>query len=49
MRDISEASLDVFSRDVLKVLQSGESGWEDKVPPQVAQLIKERKLLGFKG
>jgi hypothetical protein len=49
MRDVSEASMDVFSRDVLKVLQSGESGWEDKVPPQVAQLIKERKLLGFKG
>lgn len=49
MRDISDASLDVFSRDVLKQLQGGESGWEEKVPAQVAQLIKERKLLGFKG
>ena len=49
MRDISDASLDVFSRDVLKQLQGGESGWEEKVPTQVAQLIKERKLLGFKG
>lgn len=48
MRDISDASLDVFSRDVLKQLQSGEVGWEDKVPSQVARLIKERKLLGFK-
>ncbi len=49
MRDVSDASLDVFSRNILKQLQDGESGWEEKVPAQVAQLIKERKLLGFKG
>jgi len=48
MRDVSDAALDVFSRDVLKVLQGGEPGWEDKVPAQVAQLIKERRLLGYR-
>jgi hypothetical protein len=48
MRDVSEASMDVFSRDVLKTLQGGEPGWEDKVPVQVAQLIKERRLLGYR-
>jgi hypothetical protein len=48
MRDVSDAALDVFSRDVLKLLQGGEPGWEDKVPAQVAQLIKERRLLGYR-
>jgi len=49
MRDVNEESMNIYSRDVLKMLQSGEPGWEEKVPPQVAQLIKERRLLGYKG
>jgi len=47
IRDVNEDSLDVFSRDVLKMLQSGEPGWDSKVPPAIAQLIKERRLLGY--
>lgn len=49
MRDVNESGMGIYSRDVLKMLQAGEPGWEDKVPPQVAQLIKERHLLGYKG
>lgn len=48
IRDVSEQSLDIFSRDVLRMLQSGEAGWESRVPARVAQLIKDRKLLGYK-
>lgn len=48
IRDVSEQSLDIFSRDVLRMLQSGEAGWESRVPARVAQLIKERKLLGYR-
>ena len=47
IRDVSEQSLDIFSRDVLRMLQSGEPGWESRVPARVAQLIKDRKLLGY--
>lgn len=49
MRDVNEGGMGIYSRDVLKMLQAGEVGWEEKVPPQVAQLIKERHLLGYKG
>lgn len=48
MRDVNEQTMDVFSRDILKMLQAGEPGWEAKVPAAVAQLIKERRLLGYK-
>ncbi len=49
MRDVEESNLDILSRDVLKMLQNGEPGWEAKVPTQVADLIKQRRLLGYKG
>jgi hypothetical protein len=39
--------MDVFSRDVLAKIQSGESGWESAVPGKVAALIKERHLFGY--
>ena len=41
--------LPVFSRDVLSKIKGGGAEWEDMVPPQVAKIIKERKLLGYKG
>jgi hypothetical protein len=39
--------LPILSRDVLKKLKSGDPAWEQMVPPQVAKIIKERKLLGY--
>jgi len=36
--------LDIYHKEVLKQIQSGESGWEEKVPPEVARLIKEKRL-----
>jgi hypothetical protein len=32
---------------VLAKIQSGDSAWEIMVPPQVAHIIKERKLFGY--
>jgi hypothetical protein len=49
LRDIDESIMSIFSRDVLKEIQSNTPGWEAKLPAQIAQMIKERKLLGFKG
>jgi hypothetical protein len=49
LRDFDERCLPIFSRDVLAKVQKGDSSWEQMVPPEVANLIKERKLFGWKG
>ncbi len=36
--------LDIYHKDVLKQIQQGEEGWEEKVPPEVARLIREKRL-----
>lgn len=38
------ACLDIFSRDVLAKIQSGDAAWEAMVPPVVAEIIKKRRL-----
>lgn len=49
LRDFNESCLPIFSRDVLAKIQARDSSWENLVPPQVAQIIKERKLFGCQG
>ena len=44
-----EQYLSIFSRTVLKQLKAGDPAWEASVPPQVAKIIKERRLLGYPG
>ena len=39
--------LDIFSRDVLQRLQSGDASWEKMVPPPIASAIKENGLFGY--
>ena len=48
IRGYEENYLPIFSRDVLAKLRAGDAGWEKMVPPQVAQLIRKRKLLGYR-
>lgn len=38
----------IFSREILKLITSGKSGWEDQVPDAIVKEIKENKLLGYK-
>jgi hypothetical protein len=40
--------MDIFSRDVLNKIQTGEAGWEPMVPEKAAAVIKERHLFGYK-
>jgi hypothetical protein len=47
IRDYDERNLTIFSRDVLKRLREGDASWETMVPPEAAQIIKKRKLLGY--
>ena len=49
IRDYRAEYLPIFSRDTLSKIKSGDPEWEEMVPPQVAAIIKERRLLGYKG
>jgi hypothetical protein len=40
--------LKIFSREVLKLINSGDSKWENMLPKGVSKLIKEQKLFGYK-
>lgn len=40
--------LRIYPPDALAKLQSGDSGWERMVPPEVVQIIKEREFFGYR-
>ena len=40
--------LTIFSREVLKMISQGQSGWEKLLPEGIASIIKEQKLFGYK-
>jgi hypothetical protein len=40
--------LPIFSRDVLKRIVSGDESWDEMVPPQVAEMIRQRGFFGYK-
>jgi len=40
--------LPIFSRDVLKRIASGDESWEEMVPPQVADIVRQRGFFGYK-
>jgi hypothetical protein len=39
--------LHIYSKEVLRMIRAGESGWEDLVPPYVDNMIKDNKLFGY--
>ena len=48
LRGFDEQCLPIFSRDVLEKIRGGDDTWEAMVPAQVARMIKERHLFGFR-
>ncbi|WP_282070319.1 TonB-dependent receptor [Olleya namhaensis] len=44
--DFDPATLDVFSRRVLKMIATGEEGWQQMLPEGVSKLISEQSLFG---
>jgi len=44
----NEKLLPIRSREVLKQIQSGDSGWEDLVPQQIVEVIKRNGLFGYR-
>ncbi len=49
LRDIDERCLPIFSQDILARIKAGDPAWEGMVPDRVAQIIKERRLMGYQG
>ena len=42
-------NLNIFSREVLKMIENKEEGWEKLLPAGVSEIIKQKKLFGYKG
>ena len=40
--------LNTFSREVLRLIQAGDSSWTNHVPAEVAQVIQDRGYFGYK-
>jgi hypothetical protein len=47
IKGYNEVCLPIFSRDVLERIKRSDGSWEAMVPPGVAGIIKQRKLLGY--
>jgi hypothetical protein len=45
--DFNPNNLQVFSREVLKMISNGKSGWESMLPQGIAELIKRHSLFGY--
>jgi hypothetical protein len=45
--DFDPHTLEVFSREVLKMISKGKPGWEEMLPEGIAQLIKQDNLFGY--
>ena len=45
--DVDEHNLDIFSREVLKMINKGKSGWEEMLPTGIAEIIKQNHLFGY--
>lgn len=45
--DYNPDYLEVFSREVLKMISQGKSGWENMLPQGIAELIKKDHLFGY--
>jgi hypothetical protein len=47
IEDFNKSNLKIFSRDVLKLINNNQSGWENMLPQGIAELIKEHRLFGY--
>ena len=39
--------MSIFSREVLRKIESGETGWEGMLPDGIGDLIKDYRLFGY--
>jgi hypothetical protein len=48
LEDFDSRQLNVFPQQVLTAIQNGTPGWEQYLPPQAAEVIKQRALFGHR-
>jgi len=48
LENVNRDYLKIFSRDALKKIRGGDPTWEAMVPPEVAEIIKRRRFLGYR-
>lgn len=48
IENFDEDILHIFSREVLRKIRNGEPGWEEMIPKYVDNIIKEKRLFGYK-
>jgi len=46
--DYNPDNMDIFSREVLGMIEKGEDGWEQMLPPGVSEIIKEKQLFNYR-
>ena len=47
IQDYDKDNLKIISREVLKMIGKGQSGWESMLPQGIAELIKKDRLFGY--
>jgi polyhydroxyalkanoate synthesis regulator phasin len=45
--DFEEENLSIFSREILQKIKNHESGWEEKLPEGIAEMILKNKMFGY--
>jgi hypothetical protein len=48
IEDFKLEHLDIYSRNVLKMISKNQDGWEEMLPTGIAEIIKEHHLFGYK-
>ena len=48
IKDYDEEHLNIFSKDILKKIENGESGWQQLLPEGVAEIITKKELFGYR-
>ena len=45
--DYKKEYLNIYSKEVLEMINIGKEGWETMLPEKVSELIKEKNLFGY--
>ena len=45
--DYNKEYLNIYSKEVLKLINEGKDGWETMLPEKVSELIKDKNLFGY--
>ena len=48
IKDHNPEYSEIYSREILKKIANCERGWENQLPEGVADLIKDRRMFGYK-